>query len=287
MTIPGVAGDVRDACIVAGAPDGVMQPPVLIHGLPVDRLPEIAPAPGGPTTIPAGPTDAPMAAWAGDLASQLECTGPIPAIGGEVGSLGPWDGATTPEAALQSLLDAGVFASFPAAGFQTEEHDGDLVRHAYRVNGRLKAVAVTSDAVPGIGDGLWHVIGIRACDASEFDPVDGLTFPTILWRDADGHVVSSARIHAIPGPAHCGWGSAVFLSYLGAQYLRDPAGILADQVLTPFAPHATLPPDAVDSGLNTAAWRLFTTRSGNAVYIKLADGTFERWGRTRGEIGCA
>ena len=79
----------------------------------------------------------------------------------------------------------------------------------------------------------------------------------------------------------------MFLRYLGLQYVRDPEGVLADRLVVPFASEVVLPTEAVDTGLHTTQWRLFTTRSGDAVYVRTADGIVERWGRARSEIGCA
>jgi hypothetical protein len=188
----------------------------------------------------------------------------------------------TPEAAVQALLDDGIFASFPARGYTEAEREDHVARLVYAVDGRVKSVAIASD-VGEYGDGLWHVIAIRACDASEFDPADGLTFDQTLWHDATGKTARSEDIHSQPV---CDHPEATLLRYLGVQYLRDPAGTLTERLEVPFAPDVDLPADATDTGLRTADWQLFTTRRGEAVYIRTRDGTFERWGRAVADILC-
>ncbi len=235
-----------------------------------------------------GPTAEPAPAWSADLAGQLDCEGAIPEFGGEVGEFPAMEPASSPDAALKALLAPGAFASLPAGGFEPAQVEGHWARHDYFVDGRRKALVVTSDRVEGIPDGSgWFVVGVRSCDASEFDPADGRTFDQTLWLSASGKTARSDIIHSSPGPGHCGWESVIFLQFDGAQYLRDPSGVLADSTIVPFDRHASLPGNADDTGYHTADWRLFTVPDGDAVYIKTKDGTFERWGRAREEVGCA
>jgi hypothetical protein len=225
--------------------------------------------------------------WALDLGGQLECDGPAADIGGEVGRLGSYEPGPTPDAALQQLLDARLYASFPARGFDPAVVEGRWARHAYRVDGRIRALAVTTDQAEGFpaGDG-WHVAGIKACDASEFDPADGLTFDQTLWLDRDGDIERSDRIHSSPGPGHCGWESAILLRFEGVQYIRDPEGVLSDATVVSFTADGSLPPGAIDTGLHTDTWRLHTAPGGNAVYFVTSTGVVERWGRAKDEIAC-
>jgi hypothetical protein len=276
---------------VADAPN--LYSDVDIDGLRATVEPIDAPAASPTASIgeaPASPTIQPAPSWVADLTGQLECDGAIADIGGEPDDFGAGQGptATDPDAALQGLLDQGDFASFPARGFEPAVVDGHWARHDYLVDGRRKALAVTSDQIVGLPTDIgWQVAGIRACDASEFDPADGLTFAQTLWLAANGAVARSDTIHSSPGPEHCGWESAIFLRFEGDQYIRDPLGVLADHTLEPFDLDATLPEGAVDSGYNTPGWHLFTVSPGDAVYVRTTDGTFERWGRLREEIGCA
>lgn len=246
-----------------------------------------ASSPVATPVVSASPTIEPAPSWASDLGGQLECDGPAPGLGGEVGELGAREPSPTPDAALQILLDARVFASLPAGGFDPALVEGHWARHEYRVDGRIRALAVTTDRVDGFpeGDG-WHVVGIRACDAAEFDPADGLTFDQTLWVDRNGNLERSERIHSAPGPGHCGWDSTIFLRFEGVQYIRDPQGVLADATVVQFDADVALPDDAVDTGLHTGEWRLHTAAAGDAVYVVTRGGSVERWGRAKDEIGC-
>jgi len=249
---------------------------------------QVAPLFSAPATpVPSPADDGSPPVWALELAGQLECDGPVADIGGEVGGFGSFEPAPTPDAALQQLLDARLYASFPARGFDAAVVEDGWARHTYRVDGRIRALAVTTDHAEGFpaGDG-WHVAGIGACDASEFDPADGLTFDQTLWLDRDGDIERSDRIHSSPGPGHCGWESATLLRFDGVQYIRDPQGVLADATVVPFTADGSLPAGAIDTGLHTDAWRLHTAPGGDAVYVVTSAGVVERWGRAKDEIAC-
>jgi hypothetical protein len=290
---PSAGPNERSVCILVGDTPNLYSN-VDISGMRVDIGTSPASATPAPSTD-SSPTPAvgstqtvePAPSWAADLVGQLECDGPAPGLGGEVGELGAWDPGPTPDAALRLLLDAGMFASFPLRGFAPAVVEGHWARMEYRADGRIRAVAVATDRVADFpeGDG-WHVVGIRACDASEFDPADGLTFGQTLWRDRDGALARSDRIQSSPGPEHCGWESAIFLWFDGMQYLRDPNGVLAESTVVRFDPDAALPDDAIDTGLHTDDWRLFTTTKGDAVYVVTGTGAVERWGRARDQVGC-
>jgi len=246
-----------------------------------------APTPTPTTTTAAGPTVEPAPFWVADLAGQLGCDGPVMAFGSEVpADPGPMDPAATPAEALDYLLAA--FAWLPATGWEPPQTEGAWALHRYVVDGRLKAIAVSTNRFPGIPDDVgWEAVGQRACDPSEFEPDDGLTDETTLWLDADDDLVPTARIFSRHGAGHCGWEAVTFL-YLGDKlYLRDLDGVLADQTELPFREVAALPADAVDTGLHTDTWHLFTVSDERVIYIRTRDGTIERWGRGSDEIGCA
>lgn len=290
---PSAGPNERSVCVLVGDTRNLYSN-VDISGMQVDIGTSQASAAPAPSTD-SSPTPAvgstetvePAPSWAADLVGQLECDGPAPALGGEVGELGAWEPGPTPDAALRLLLDARVFASLPAGGFDPAVVDGHWARQEYRADGRIRALAVTTDRVDGVpeGDG-WHVVGIRACDAAEFDPADGLTFDQTLWVDRNGDLERSDRIQSAPGPGHCGWESTIFLQFEGVQYVRDPQGVLADATVAQFDADVALPEDAVDTGLHTDDWRLHTTTDGDAVYVVTRAGSVERWGRAKDEIGC-
>ena len=225
--------------------------------------------------------------WVLDLAGQLECDAPRADLGSEVVvPEGPVDPVPTTDRALRVLLNPGVYASLPLRGFEPARVDGHWVLYRYAVGGRLKAIAVGTDQF-GLGSTFgWEVVGVRACDASEFDPADGLTDGATLWVDRDGHRVRADRIFSRPGSAHCGWERAVLLEFDGRQFLRDPKHVLAEATVVAFDATSRLPADVVDTGLHTERWHLFTIPSGRAVFIRTGDGRIELWPRAREAIGC-
>ena len=276
----------RYVCIVVGPRNGPAVP-----GYYFASITGFDPRPAGLETPPpaaASPSREPGPAWAADLAGQLDCEGAIPESGGEVGVFPAIEPASSPDAALKALLNPAAFASLPARGFEPAQVEGHWARYGYFVDGRRKALVVASDQVEGIPDGSgWFVVGVRSCDVSEFDPADGRTFDLTLWLSASGKIARSDIIHSSAGPGHCGWESVIFLQFDGAQYLRDPKGVLADSTIVPFKRHVSLPRNAEDTGYHTPDWHLFRAPAGDAVYVRTKDGTFERWGRARDEVGCA
>jgi hypothetical protein len=282
----------KSVCVLVGAT------PNLYTGVDVAGL--VATLPGGsgdptpgPTPTPtattaAGPTVEPGPFWVADLAGQLVCDGPVMDFGGEVpAEPGPMDPAATPAEALEYLLVA-RYAWLPATGWEPPQVEGPWALHRYVVDGRLKAIAVSTNRFPGIPDDVgWEVVGQRACDPSEFDPGDGLTDDTTLWLDAEGQRAPTARIFSRRGAGHCGWEAIIFLYVEDKLYLRDLKGELADQTAGPFREVAALPADAVDTGLHTDNWHLFTVPDERFIYIRTNDGTIERWGRGSDDIGCA
>jgi hypothetical protein len=125
-----------------------------------------------------------------------------------------------------------------------------------------------------------------ASSAASAEPTTGRSSDGTLWLDANDQLAPPDTIHSSPGPGHCGWESMTFLWLDGAQYIRDPLGVLEGDWRSPFDPDADLPDDAIDTGYHTATWRMFKVPSGEAVYVQTMDWTFERWGRPREEVGC-
>jgi hypothetical protein len=259
-----------------------------ITGLTIDVVPsEALPSPiaTNAATPEASITPPPAPAWVADLAGQLECDGPVTSIGGEVpetSSVGvPGD---TPDAALASFLGPGnPYASLPAAGYEVAHLDTHWATYAHAYLGRVKTVIVLNDTTD-YGDG-WLVVGLRACDPSEFDPSVPLTFPVTIWTDASGKRMSTEIVRSGPGPAHCGWDSAIWLDVGGNLYFRDPAGVMDEWSTTPFEPDADLPAGAVDTGFRTGEWSLWLDPDGDAYLVSSA--TIERWPRSTDPfIGC-
>jgi hypothetical protein len=266
---------------------------------PVGAPSSLAVASDGPVateTGPASPMGTPSAGadadvrpvWVADLAGQLDCDGPMNQIGEEVPAApGLIDPALTPEDALANLLRVGNYAWLPAGGFDPPQVEGHWALYHYSVDGSVKVIAVGTDRSAGVEEPLgWDIVGLRACDPSEFDLADGLSDGTVLWLDAAGDVMPTARIFSRAGPGHCGWEGVTFLHIGGELYFRDPEGVLAGQTALPFKKVDALPSDAVDTDMHTQRQRLFRVSDPRAIYVRYVDGTIERWGRALDQVGC-
>ena len=264
-------------------------------GVPGSAVSNNAPSPiATPTPTPAATPSASPAvqvrpAWVADLAGQLECDGPMIAnMGQEVPEdVGPFDPAPTADGAIEGLLEVGMYAWLPKRGFESSRVEGHWALHRYVVDGALKAVVVSTNHFPEVPEEVgWEVVGLRACDPSEFDPAHGLPQETTLWLDAAGDLVRADRIFSRPGPGHCGWEGVTFLELGRDQYLRDVKGVLDSHTERPFRTVARLPGDAIDTGLHTDRLHLFTVPDERVVYVRTMDGTIERWSRSSEPIGC-
>jgi hypothetical protein len=227
-------------------------------------------------------------AWVADLEGQLDCDGPMNQMGQEVpAEVGPFKPAPTPELALEGLLHAGTYAWLPGGGFESPHLEGHWAQHRYVVDGSPKAIVISTNTFPDVTEEVgWQIVGLRACDPSEFDPADGLPDGTILWLGAAGEPMPATQIFSRAGPAHCGWEGVTFLHIEDELYLRDPQGVLAGQAALPFRVVDALPGDAVDTGLHTATQRLFRVADPRVILVRGGDGTIERWGRALDQIGC-
>ncbi len=281
----------RYVCVVPDGGERNLYGDVDITGLTTDVVPSVVSA--SPTPTDAGspdptPTPPPAPAWVADLAGQLECEGPIASIGGEVPeAFGVGAAGVSPDEALDSFLGPdNPFASLPAAGYTQIQIDDHWATYAHSYEGKTKAIIVLSDANPFGQEPGWLVIGLRACDASEFDPAVPLTFPVTIWTDASGEPVSTETVRSGSGPGHCGWDAAIWLDVGGNLYFRDPAGVMDEWTVTPFEPDADLPAGAVDTGYRTGEWSLWLVPGADAYLV--SPSTIERWPRsTNPDLGCA
>ncbi len=239
------------------------------------------------TAAVASPSVATAPVWVADLAGQLRCSGPMSSIGQEVPAQpGPFEPAASPAGALDVVRL--TYQTFPKQGFEPIEVDGHWAHYVYLVNGDPKVVAVATDRFEGVTEDVgWEVVGLRACDASEFLPSDLPPAGLTVWQDVLGTRVNTGIVMSIPGPGHCGWDSTVFLTMRGVQYFRDPLGVLTKESIGRFKADTKLPEDATDTGFHTKRWRIFTVPAGDAVYVKTSTGTVERWPRAKEEVGCA
>lgn len=279
-------GSERFVCIVVGDTPNLYEG-VDITGMQVDigtseALPGPTPS-ANPASSPAQ-TPEPAPSWAADLVGQLDCRGEPQAVGGEYGSMEPVGrspGAASPYPWLYALDDVDLPLEGWVESPKVDWEDGrsDFARFVNETDGRVTAVILMGRATND-----WKVVGYRACQPGDFDPLRGRSTFDAPWRDADG--VASETVRAVNGPAHCGYESTVWLWVGDALYLRDPAGIFADIEAGPYVASATLPVDAIDSGLSSAGRRLFTTPDGKAVFVRSPAGV-ERWPRSSDTgLGC-
>lgn len=234
------------------------------------------------------PTDEPAPAWAGDLLGALECEGAPQAVGYERGAGPPvgHEGTASPHPWLEAVTDVDL----PLSGWieepRTSWENGasHFVRFVNEANGAVKAVVLMEGASVDGGRGSWDVTGFRACPPAEFDQSRGRTTDDAPWHDAAGRPVEGT--HTMTGPGHCGWESSVWLRHEDRLYLRDPLGLFADVTVGDYEPSATLPSDAVPTGLSSIRWELYATDDPDAVWI-VTDGHVERWPRSGDPfIGC-
>jgi len=217
--------------------------------------------------------------WAVNLAGQLECDGPVARIGGEFPESfgGPDTLNNSADDALAVFLGpSNPFASIPTAGYTQLHAETHWASFAHLVDGRPKAIVLLTDTTEH-GPG-WQVAGLRACDASEFDPTVPLTFPVTIWTDQSGNRVSTGTIRSMPGPGHCGWDSVTWLGVEDNLYFRDPQDVMAEWTTTSFALNAQLPPSAIDSGYRSGGGSLWID-PGRDAYVVSAD-RVERWPRS-------
>lgn len=297
--VPTMAPGHHDVCVVVGtAPsiaDRIIYADVDTAGLTM-IVSSVAPTPSSSTpsaestrsSSTAGPpTIVPRPAWAADLAGQLDCIGPPANIGAEVDQpLSPEILGSTAEEALQVFLGpSNLYASLPTEGFGPSQVDEHWASFGYDVDGRLKAVVVLTDQTdmePG-----WTVVGLRACDASEFDPATPLTFPVTVWTDAHGQRVSTEVIRSTPGPGHCGWESTIWLHFAPdhALFFRDPNRVMREWTTTRFVLDAALPAEARDTGYRSGLGKLWIKDGGDAWLV--LPGRVEHWPRSiDAQIGC-
>ena len=253
---------------------------------PTVRSPSPETATPPPHSTPSAVQDA-RPEWVGDLAGQLECGGPFANLGAEVDPAAePVDPAPSSNEAQRNALR--LYQTLPVKGYEPIELLGHWARHRYLIDGRTKVVMVSTDRFEGYPDDVgWEVVGLRACDESEFASADISPEGLTIWRDHTETPIVTTTIFSSRGPGHCGWESTVFLRFRGNQYFRDPRHVLKEYSVVAFDATARLPDDAVDTGFHTEAWHLFTIPSGRAVFVRTSNGRIERWPSATQEVGCA
>ncbi|MFF9060666.1 hypothetical protein ACF09K_18550 [Streptomyces sp. NPDC014882] len=250
------------------------------EGLVVEGAAPAAPY-GGPLDVPARDVDgsSPQAlrAATGAAGRALECEGEIFEGNGPDGWSGG-DAGDTPEDGLRLFFTL-LAPEVPGSGYRVERREGDRVLYSLDVGGRTKvAVVVAHDQPDRPG---WGPETSASCDPVEL-PADFVGSRRYeFWTDARGERQPVARIHSSPGPEHCDWQSARFLTLGRGQaattYVRDPDGVLGTDLPTaPYDPDATLPADARDTGYRYGEGQLWLTDDRRTAYVRTPDGV-EAW----------
>jgi hypothetical protein len=243
------------------------------------------------TSSRSGPTVVAPSAWALSLADQLDCDGPPQEIGGDPGELAPVGATGT--ASPYPWLERANDVDLPLSGWIEEPKvpwefgRAGHVRYIHVVSGQTKAVLIMAGRSTQGGPGHWNVVGFRACQPAEFDPLAGRTTDDAPWVDAND--TPTTLVRSTGGPGHCGWQSTVwlFLDEGRRLYLRDPAGTLRHHWVADYLGSTELPDDARDSGFHSLERRLFVTDDPDAVFIQTPT-VVERWPRSRDPfLGCA
>jgi hypothetical protein len=118
-------------------------------------------------------------------------------------------------------------------------------------------------------------------------------WPGYQWS-LNGTKVGTDVIATAAGPEHCGWQTATFLTLgwppgrssstaAGArQYIRDPKNAIGTPYLkTPLQLRASLPPDAVPTGLTYRGLQIYTSPTDQDVAIYVTGWHItERWPRS-------
>ena len=287
------------AVAAAAAAAALLIPLVLLLPLSDDRGPDRGP--GGPGTI-TGPSQAPPTS-----SGAITVTAPAP--GAEVSSPVRIEG------------DADVFEA--TVSIRIFDATNNLIADTFTTAtcGTGCRGDFAADVPFSVGQEQPGVIQVFEVSAQDGSRINSVRIPVTLvpggpdpvaaelegtWTDPTGTPAPDGLegrplvIHTIEGPDHCGWTSVTML-HLGwplgtetdggsfRQYLRDPDGVLADQVRAAYEAGAALPPDAQPSGYRIGDWELWTSASddGRAVYLANATtGSIERWGRARPPALC-
>jgi hypothetical protein len=129
-----------------------------------------------------------------------------------------------------------------------------------------------------------------------FSPPQGYPGPT--WT-RDGEDVDAEELNTIAGPAHCQWQQTVMM-HLGwplgvlsetsrefRQFIRDPEGIIDDDLSAQLRRPAGLPADAEDTRYRLGDLELWLSPSDpDGAYLRVGRDV-ERWPRAEPPVACA
>jgi hypothetical protein len=185
----------------------------------------------------------------------------------------------------------------PADGYRVERADEGHVLFSFDRDARTVADVVAADHVTDWnGHRGWGVEAWATCDPAELgdgDVDDGVE----VWTGEAGRRIPTSTVKSFQGSEHCDWQDITFL-WLGAgsesdrdydEYLRDPAGELADFTVTSYDGAAALPDDARSTGWRHDGRELWVARHPRAAYLVSVDDPddVERWPATKRPISCA
>ncbi|MFE6336091.1 hypothetical protein ACFVOK_23235 [Streptomyces sp. NPDC057798] len=247
---------------------------------------------GGPLHVPVQQLDedSPRATRLGSGAAgrALECDGEIHSGGGS----DPWsegDGGATPEEGLEVYFDIEQ-SDVPRTGYREERREDGRVLYSLDVGGRTKVAVIVAENRknrPG-----WGPETSASCDPAELPESFTAAQGYEIWTDRRGRRVPTTTVHSNPGPEHCDWQRAHFLSTGRGEdarlYARDPAKVLPPGALTSrYDGDVRLPADARGTGYRYQGRELWLTDDDpSAAYVRTPDGV-ERWPGVKDGFGCA
>jgi hypothetical protein len=209
--------------------------------------------------------DAPVVADRGGAASrQVECQDGIAraAWSADAGPVGP--PRNQPEDAIADFVE---FWSIPIPpdDFQITGRDAGRLLYVHE-NGAVGKVAVVLADADGGNDGPWAMDVFAACDPSELDP--SYDEPLRIWTDVTGERVLTSQVTTLRGAEHCGWQDVIYLQmgervYLGGEVPRELWGSLVEVP----AIDVEMPPDAVDTGLDSGEVALWMSPDESMAYV--------------------
>ncbi|MEU6841980.1 hypothetical protein ABZ930_08920 [Streptomyces sp. NPDC046716] len=256
-----------------------------------------------PSAAPAHPYSGPLKARTPEQADEdsplegggaallaLECAG-RPHDAGSVADEGSGDDGAGSAAEALARQAADGLDDMPDRGYRVETRTGHRVLYSYDVAGRTRAAVIVAEDRRG-----WSAETYASCDPSEFRARERARLSILVWQDARGRPVSTAKVVSWMGAEHCDWQSAEFVTldggddgrWRGRQYLRDPEGKLADidGLSSTYAKDVKLPADAVDTGYRQDGRELWLARDKSWAYVRDADGAVERWPGRKEPVGC-
>ena len=109
-------------------------------------------------------TPEPAPSWVADLTGQLDCDGPSSSVGGELDEQigGEAGSVISPEIAIEVWSGQTMFTGLPRSGYTLTDQTAHWARFAFTVEGRPKAIVVTSDTWSGEGVGWTRWRSSRA-----------------------------------------------------------------------------------------------------------------------------